>query len=321
MTDSKIIERIEREMGISGLLALLTEKLNPSDLQSLLLEVYRQRAQRQSPAAVLADYETNRFTRPASISPVDLLNWELCAYRALPTDFQPITLSPVTPLGTSSAIALVDQNRVLSTIRNNEVVSDSTNVLALEAALQRRQLLKKNPKSKERINLATNHRFLRTQQYKNLHAISHFAMFSLFSAGQDEGNLKFELSAMKMHILAYLKALRAFFAGDRVPLRVSMADFGPVTRESLIEEHIFAPLHAELSNITCEMDHDATGHDYYEGFRFHIHAGGSDGRMFELADGGPVNWTQKLLSNAKERCIISGIGSERVCQIYNETRG
>jgi len=26
-----------------------------------------------------------------------------------------------------------------------------------------------------------------------------------------------------------------------------------------------------------------------------------------------VNWTQRLLNNAKERCVISGIGSERVC--------
>ncbi|MFN8418836.1 MAG: hypothetical protein U0528_06290 [Anaerolineae bacterium] len=31
------------------------------------------------------------------------------------------------------------------------------------------------------------------------------------------------------------------------------------------------------------------------------------------ADGGAVDWTQKLLSNAKERCVIGGIGSERVC--------
>ena len=155
MVDSKIIERIEREAGVPGLLSLLAEKISPSDLQSLLLEVYRQRAQRQTPAAVLADYENNRFARPSSTYPVDLLDWENCAFRMLGSDFQPITLSPVAPLGTSSAIALVDQNRVLSTIRNTEVVSDSTNVMALEAAVRRRQLLKKNPKSKEQIHLAT----------------------------------------------------------------------------------------------------------------------------------------------------------------------
>jgi hypothetical protein len=35
--------------------------------------------------------------------------------------------------------------------------------------------------------------------------------------------------------------------------------------------------------------------------------------LLELADGGAVDWTQKLLSDAKERLVISGIGSERVC--------
>jgi hypothetical protein len=33
----------------------------------------------------------------------------------------------------------------------------------------------------------------------------------------------------------------------------------------------------------------------------------------ELVDGGSVNWTQQFLSNAKERLVISGIGSERLC--------
>ena len=327
MADSKIIERIERETETPGLLSLLAEKISPSDLQSLLLEVYRQRAQRQTPAAILADYETNRFVRPAPYH-FNLLEWEETAYRMLGSDFQRMTLSPVAPLGTSSAIALVDQNRVLSTIRNNEVVSDSTTVLALEGASQRRQLLKKNPKSKEQIHLATTHRLLRTQNYGNPKAQSHFAIFSLCSAGQDEGSLKFELSAAYKHIKAYLRALRTFLGGA-VRLRVSIESFVPETQKTLIEQRLFNALNEEFAmfpysdfaNMECVMDSSTSGHDYYEGFRFHIHAATRDGQMAELADGGPVNWTQKLLSNAKERCVISGIGSERVCQIHNETAG
>ena len=46
---------------------------------------------------------------------------------------------------------------------------------------------------------------------------------------------------------------------------------------------------------------------------FHIHATTPSGQRLELVDGGAVNWTQKLLSNAKERLVISGIGSERLC--------
>jgi hypothetical protein len=46
---------------------------------------------------------------------------------------------------------------------------------------------------------------------------------------------------------------------------------------------------------------------------FHIHAAAASGRRLELVDGGCVRWTQALLSNAKERLVISGMGSERLC--------
>src|SRR5512133_3517824 len=128
MTDKKILDRIERKLGITGIVPLLVKRLAPTDLQSILLEVFRQRAQDQQAADVLSAYETNRFVHPSPTSPTSLLEWELTAFRNLPDGFQAVDLSPVCPLGTSSTIALVDQNRVVSTIRNTEVVSDSTNV-------------------------------------------------------------------------------------------------------------------------------------------------------------------------------------------------
>src|SRR5687768_3212218 len=101
---NKILERIEREAGIPGLAALLAERLSATDLQSLLLDVYRQRAQRQQPATVLADYERNRFVRPSKAAPGALLEWEQIAFASLPEGFEPMALSPVCPLGTNSAI-------------------------------------------------------------------------------------------------------------------------------------------------------------------------------------------------------------------------
>jgi len=50
---NKIVERIEREAGVPGLVALLAERLTPTDLQSLLLEVYRLRCSRRQPADLL----------------------------------------------------------------------------------------------------------------------------------------------------------------------------------------------------------------------------------------------------------------------------
>jgi len=39
----RIVERIEHQAGIPGLASILAERLSPTDLQSLLLEVYRKR--------------------------------------------------------------------------------------------------------------------------------------------------------------------------------------------------------------------------------------------------------------------------------------
>lgn len=313
MTQSKIIERIERDIGIPGLVTLLAERLPPTDLQSLLLEVYRQRAQRQQPPAVLADYESNRFVRPSAVPPTILLEWEQIAFANLPSDFQPLSLSSVCPLGTNSAIASVDQNWAMSTIRNTEVVSDSTNVLALECALRRRQLLRGNAKSKAPVHLATSHRLLRTQFYDNANLVPHFSAFALCSAGKDQGNLQFELSTLVLHIGFYMRALRAF-VGAEVPLRVALTDFGVYDRQSVLTSQIFSPIQAAFAGVACVLDDQRTsGRDYYTDLCFHIYATTRSGQQLELVDGGVVNWTQRLLSNAKERCVISGIGSERLC--------
>ncbi len=48
---NKIVERIEREAGLPGLPSILAERLTPTDLQSILLEVYRPRCRQLQPAA------------------------------------------------------------------------------------------------------------------------------------------------------------------------------------------------------------------------------------------------------------------------------
>ena len=52
---------------------------------------------------------------------------------------------------------------------------------------------------------------------------------------------------------------------------------------------------------------------YYRHFRFHVYANPPKDHEMELVDGGDTDWTQKLLSNAKERLVTSGIGVERLC--------
>lgn len=159
-----IVERIEREAGVPGLVTVLVERLAPTDLQSLLLEVYRRRSGLRRPADVLAQYDSDRFIRPAAVPVRRLLAWE-------------------------------------------------------EAA-----------------------------------------------------------------------------------------------RTTRIDAQLFPPLQAEFASVECLVNEQrAGGRGYCRDLCFHIEAVNSSGRMLELVDDGVVDWSQRLLGSAKERMVISGIGSERLC--------
>jgi hypothetical protein len=311
-----IVERIERDAGVPGLATILAERLTPTDLQSILLEVYRQRSSLRKPSDVLADYKKNRFVRPSELAPTALVQWERIALAHLPQEFQAMALSPVCPLGTSSSMAGLDQNWVVSTARNTEVVSDSTNVLALECAVQRQELLRADPKSAVPVHLAASHRLLRAQRFEGPGLVSHFSAFALCSAGRDLGNLQFELAAMRLQIGFFIQALQAFF-GVGVPLQCLVSDFHPESRAALIEAELLSTLRARFEKVDCLFDDQrSSGRGYYREVCFKIHATDASGKRYELADGGSVDWTQKLLSNKKERLIISGLGSERLVQMF-----
>jgi hypothetical protein len=264
----------------------------------------------------VSSYETNRFVRPSAISPVRLLEWEHVAFSQLPPEFEALVLSPLCPLGTNSVVASVDQNWAVATARNTEVVSDSTNVLALECAVRRRALLRSNPRSANSVHLAASHRLLRAQRYKSPQAVVHFGSFSLCSAGRDLGKHQFELAALGLHIRFYLTALRAFL-GSSVRLHVSVTDLSRPARKQVLETRLLSPLRSEFEHVQCALDEQRTsGRGYYLDLCFHIYATATSGQRLELVDGGSVGWTQKYLSNAKERLVVSGLGSERLCQEF-----
>lgn len=309
--DERLIERIERESGVPGLVGLLAERLSPTDLASLWMAVAEQRAAQRTPAALLSDWEKDRFVRPSATSPQRLNAWERTALSALPDGFEALALAPVCPLGTVSTVSGLSQHLAVATARGTEVVSDSTNVLALECAFRRRALLKRDPKSTMAVHLAAAHRLLRPQQYKDPNALAHFAAFALCSAGRDTGHLAFELSALSLHVAFYITALRAYL-GAEAALHVSVTPLDPEL-SGAIETRVFTPLRAIHAGVAFAFDLErARGRGYYRDVCFHVHLESPSGDLIELADGGSVPWTQTLLSNAKERLFISGIGSERV---------
>jgi hypothetical protein len=285
----------------------------------LLLEVYARRAKNGEPKALLEDHVSNRFTRPSASSPQRLLEWDRIAFSRLPKVFQSIELSPVCPLGTVSVLSPISQDWTVSTIRNTEVVADSTNALAIECAVRRREGRNFFSGKAASVHLAASHRLLRGQKFGvGPGTRQHFRVFALCSAGRDPGNLRFETEALGLHIGFYLAALRRFL-GAKIALRVAISDIGSKAARPVVQSEVVEKLQSAHKRVRIGIDQDRKqGRGYYGQLCFKIFATPSEGRELELVDGGDVNWTQKLLNNAKERLIISGCGSERLCELFDQ---
>jgi len=129
----------------------LAEGLSGSELQSLLLEVMQARAEARGAKELVAQYGRDPFCTPASVDQRSMLAIDQHLLAAAER-FEAVELSPVAPMGCCSVVGPTHQHRVLSALRATEVVSDPTNVLALECA----QRLRANPTTD--LHLATSHR-------------------------------------------------------------------------------------------------------------------------------------------------------------------
>ena len=311
-----LIERIQREASVPDLLDVLGDRLAPTDLQSLLLEVFRRRAAAITPGQLLASYERNRFARPSGIDPRLAADVDRLAFSMLPSGFELLELSPVCPLGTNAAVATVDQNKVLSALRGTEVVADPTNVLALEAAVRRRRLLGADPRSGELVRLAVSHRAVRGQVFAGRDAYPHFRLLGLCSAGRDQGSSTFEGRALIEHVSFWLRLLRALDRGTHRS-RVSLTDLGLGT--GVLCDRVIPAIARDFPEAELVLDPDrADGRGYYVGACLKVHLLAAGGSALEIGDGGFTTWTQRLLSNRKERLLISGAGTERLCGLLME---
>jgi Histidyl-tRNA synthetase len=88
----------------------------------------------------------------------------------------------------------------------------------------------------------------------------------------------------------------------------------------LLEQNVCAPLREEREGVRLSFNlRRLTGLGYYEGPCFHITAKNDRGERFTLADGGFVNWTQRLLGDSKERLMTSAIGIELLCRMFGRS--
>lgn len=284
-----------------GAFARLASGLSGSELTSLLLEVLRIRARARTPAEVLAQQGRDRFCLPAHTSlrtsvAIDARLLEAAAA------FEALELSPLAPLAACSAVSPTDQHRVVSTARGTEVVSDPTNVLALECARRLRG------GAGAAVHLCTSQRVVRAQAppAKAGHA-AHFRLFALASGGLEAQGHAFTVEALALHITTLLAGLLALerdgyrLGARRLELRATPARAALAGQLQALVEPV------------VPVSRSALEHPYYSGgLRYLLWVTAPDGEELSLGDGGAFDWLQRLNSNRRLAFVASGLGAQLV---------
>ncbi|MEU9360579.1 hypothetical protein AB0D35_20990 [Streptomyces sp. NPDC048301] len=300
------LRRVLRRAGGPEVLGLLADELSGSDLTTLLLEVFRRRAARRTPAEVMRRYRSDRFVAPAPVGLTALRRTEDALLSALPDGFEPLVLAPVLPLAAHSAVATVDPRKVIATARGGEVAADPTNGLALEASSRRSRLLAADPRSSTLVRLAASQRVVRAQHFDAPGALAHFQILGLVTAGRDVGNRDFERRQLTEHLTFTAQGLAA--AGvPGAEIRITCLDEAnrPVVRRVL-------DALAALPGVTVVEDAARlSGRGYYADLCFKVFAR-VGGEAVEVGDGGFVDWSRHLMGNRKERLLITGLGVDRL---------
>jgi len=294
------LDRVTRDIGGTEVINRLAA-LSGSDFTTVMLEVARRRAARETPASVLRRYRHDRFVRPGGTPWRSARRAEDALLGCLHPEAEVISLAPLVPLGTHSALATVSQHKVVTAIRACEVAADPTNALALEAAVRRAG------QPAEIVRLAGVQRVVRAQRFPAGWS-AHFELLATVTAGRDRGSLQFEEEAVAEQFRFAVTALRA--AG------VARVQFA-LTPLSDAGERIAAVAAAALATEPADVitDHDRTGgRGYYRDLCFKVNALVGDAPE-EIGDGGFTDWTATLLANGKERLLIAGYGIDRLAAV------
>jgi hypothetical protein len=292
------LNRVAREIGGMELVDRLAA-LSGSDFTTVMLEVVQRRAARETPTSVLRRYTSDRFVRPGGTPVRSARRAEDALLGCLPPETEVVTLAPLVPLGTHSALATVSQHKVVTAIRACEVAADPTNALALEAAVRRG-----GRQSRAVVRLAAAQRVVRAQRFPAGWA-AHFGLFATVTAGRDRGSRLFEQAAITEQLRFAVAALRAAGVARVQVALTPLSDAGERIATATAEA-----LAAEPAEIITDQDR-AGGRGYYRDLCFKVNAL-ADGTSIEIGDGGFTDWTARLLANGKERLLIAGYGTDRL---------
>lgn len=314
---SAIVGKILKRIGHPELLDVLSQKLSGTELNSLLLEVFSQRATKLTPPVLLNRYQQNRFVKPADLPVIELQRMELDLLELFQEHFfQPLELSPVANFGSCSVVGPVDQKKIISALRGTEVLADATNVIALHICdlKQRKVWSPQTPTDKIRFGAIQRH--VRTQQIAGKGFTPHFKIGCLVTAGYDAGSFAFEKESLFEHIAAMKALYLGYYKVEDLRFRfLCRPGFYPDAPDLAREIKGYVS-HQDPEVRIDIIDAPPQENSYYKGIQYKVDIR-INGQTCEIGDGGFVDWTQQLLQNKKERMLSTGIGFDFMYRILN----
>ena len=281
--------------------------LTNSDFNSLMLEIFQSRASDITPAEMVKAFQANRFCVPSKIDPAAYRNLEtefLSAAQEL--DIKAVLFSPSAPFASSSVFGCVNQNNIVSAVRGTEILSDPTNMLAIIIA---EKLKNKKADNTTPIHYCTTARVLRAQVFPNTgRHFTHFGIFCIVSSGKDNGSYGCEMALFQKQLLFYKKLL-----WDKYDANLSIAlrkRHGYSDADGFLDR-IAELIKSEFSDTPLSLNLEHEDNNYYKGIGYTIYME-KDGNKIVIGDGGFVDWMQRMTNNKKERCLVSGIGLDRL---------
>lgn len=178
------------------------EKMPGEDLQALLIALYDKKAKDSEPKDILRQVRESRFLEPSKISLKEFNSFDGEAIKILGDDVEAVELSPVGPLGSTSVLSRISQKNIITTSRNNEVLSDASPLLAIEYEKRRKE------GATNSVHLFTSHRVIRAQNFDKIKGFTpHFRAMFLLSG--DKFSRRWELieGFLKKHIDYYLSVI------------------------------------------------------------------------------------------------------------------
>lgn len=308
---SNILKRINPE-----LVNVLATQLSGTELNSILLEVFKQKASTLTPPGLLNQYQNNRFVKPADLPVLKMKRMELDILELFERhSFRAIELSPVAILGSCSVVGPVNQKKVLSALRGTEVMADSTNALALHACdlKQRNEIPHATPPVWMRCCNIQRH--LRTQAISAKGFRPHFKIGCLVTCGSDSGNFEFEKVSLNEHMQIMKHLFAGYFKVEEISFRI-LPRAGYANTKDLLSRTSEYFKNEDPGIRLSIVEQTANQNQYYKGIQYKVDIR-VNGKVYEIGDGGFVDWTQQLLQNKKERMLSTGFGLDLMYRILS----